>query len=211
MKNKRAILLLSGGIDSTTLLAKLIKDGFEIVALSFDYHQKHGIELNFAKENVKKYGVKEHLVMTLDQGVFASSALVNKNIQIGTYNADSQPEGRINAYVPFRNLLFISHALSLAETMEINEIFLAINKDDSINFWDCTKDFIDKVNAISNSHSVVQVKTPFINLSKNEIVKLAQVLDVDLNKTITCYQPEGINECGVCLSCITKHKAMQNA
>ncbi len=208
--NKTAILLLSGGIDSTTLLAKLSSENYEIVAVSFHYGQKHGIELNYAKRNAKKYGVKNHHFIELDNILFKSSALINQDIDIATYDNSTLPEGQVNAYVPFRNLVFISTALSLAESMKINEVYLAFNADDNSNFWDCRMDFVKKLNAIASLNTSIQIKTPFINLSKHEIVKLAQQLNVNLNDTITCYQPIEGQECGVCLSCITKQKAFEN-
>lgn len=211
MGNKRAILLLSGGIDSTTLLAKLSSENYEVIAVSFHYGQKHGIELNYAKRNAEKYGVKYHQIIELDKILFNSSALVNQEIDITTYENDELPEGQVNAYVPFRNLLFISTALSLAESMKIDEVFLAFNSDDNANFWDCRTDFVEKINTITTSNTSIQIKTPFINLSKTEIVKLARKLNVDLNNTITCYQPNETTECGVCLSCVTKQKAIENA
>lgn len=211
MANKRAILLLSGGIDSTTLLAKLSSENYDVIAISFNYGQKHEIELNYAKKNAEKYGVKEHYIIKLDKTLFQSSALVNRGTHIATYENAKLPEGQVNAYVPFRNLLFISTALSLAETMKINEVYLAFNSDDNTNFWDCRTDFIEKINAIATSNTSIQIKTPFINLSKKEVVKLARQLNVDLSNTITCYQPNKANECGVCLSCLTKQKAIENA
>lgn len=211
MGNKRVILLLSGGIDSTTLLAKLSSENYEVIAVSFHYGQKHGIELNYAKRNAEKYGVKYHQIIELDKILFNSSALVNQEIDITTYENDELPEGQVNAYVPFRNLLFISTALSLAESMKIDEVFLAFNSDDNANFWDCRNDFVEKINAIATSNTSIQIKTPFINLSKTEIVKLARQLNVDLNNTITCYQPIEATECGICLSCVTKQKAIENA
>jgi len=211
MENKRAILLLSGGIDSTTLLAKLSYENYEVIAVSFHYGQKHGVELNYAKKNAEKYGVKYHHIIELDKILFNSSALVNKEIDITTYENDELPKGQINAYVPYRNLLFISTALSLAESMKIDEVFLAFNRDDNANFWDCRTDFVEKINAIATSNTSIQIKTPFINLSKTEVVKLARQFCVDLNNTITCYQPYEATECGVCLSCLTKQKAIENA
>ncbi|MFY7938266.1 MAG: 7-cyano-7-deazaguanine synthase QueC [Flavobacterium sp.] len=211
MGNKQAILLLSGGIDSTTLLAKLSNENYEVVAVSFLYAQKHQIELNYAKNNAEKYGVKKHHIIELDKTLFKSSALVNSEIDITTYENNELPEGLVNAYVPFRNLLFISTALSLAETMKVNDVYLAFNSDDNANFWDCRTDFVEKINAIATSNTSIQIKTPFINLSKTEIVKLARQLNVDLNNTITCYQPNEAIECGVCLSCVTKQKAIKNA
>lgn len=211
MGNKRAILLLSGGIDSTTLLAKLSSENYEVIAVSFHYGQKHRIELNYTKKNAEKYGVKYHQIIELDKILFNSSALVNQEIDITTYKNDELPDGQVNAYVPFRNLLFISIALSLAESMKIDEVFLAVNSDDNANFWDCRTDFVEKINAIATSNTSILIKTPFINLSKTEIVKLARKLNVDLNNTITCYQPNETTECGVCLSCVTKQKAIENA
>lgn len=210
MGNKQVILLLSGGIDSTTLLAKLSNENYEVVAVSFHYGQKHEIELNYAKKNAEKYGVKKHHIIELDKSLFNSSALVNREIGIETYENSELPEGQVNAYVPFRNLLFISTALSLAETMKINEVYLAFNNDDNANFWDCRTDFVEKINAIATSNTLIQIKTPFINLSKTEVVKLARQLNVDLKDTITCYQPNEATECGVCLSCLTKLKALEN-
>ena len=211
MENKRAILLLSGGIDSTTLLSKLSSDGYEIVAVSFHYGQKHEIEINYSKKNAEKYGVKKHHIIELDKLLFKSSALVNREIDIATYENNELPEGQVDAYVPFRNLLFISTALSLAESFNINEIYLAFNSDDKANFWDCRTEFVERVNAITSLNTSIQIKTPFINLSKTEVVKLARQLNVDLNNTITCYQPNESTECGVCLSCVTKQKALKNA
>ncbi len=210
MGNKRAILLLSGGIDSTTLLAKLASEKYEVIAVSFYYGQKHGIELNYAKKNAEKYGVSYHQIIELDKILFNSSALVNQEIDITTYENVVLPEGQVNAYVPFRNLLFISTALSLAESMKIDEVFLAFNSDDNANFWDCGTDFVEKINAIATLNTSIQIKTPFINLSKTEVVKLARQFKVDLNNTITCYQPNEATECGVCLSCLTKQKALEN-
>jgi 7-cyano-7-deazaguanine synthase len=209
MVNKQAILLLSGGIDSTTLLAKLSNENYEVIAISFLYGQKHFIELKYARKNAEKYGVKKHHIIELDHTLFNSSALVNREIDISTYRNNELPEGQVNAYVPFRNLLFISTALSLAQTMNINEVFLAFNSDDNANFWDCRTEFIKKINAIATSNSSIEIKTPFINFSKTEVIKLARQLNVDLNDTITCYQPIDGIECKSCLSCLSKQKAIK--
>ena len=210
MENKRALLLLSGGIDSTTLLAKLSNEYYKVIAISFDYGQKHEIELNYAKKNAEKYGVEKHHIIELDKILFQSSALVNREISIASYKKNEHVEGNVNAYVPFRNLLFISTALSLAETLKLNEVYLAFNSDDNANFWDCRTDFVEKINAIATSNTSIQIKTPFINFSKTEVIKLAHQFHVDLKNTITCYQPIEETECGICLSCITKQKALEN-
>lgn len=201
MESKRAILLLSGGIDSTTLMAKLAEEDYEITALSFLYGQKHQIELEFARINAIKYGVSDHRIMELNTQQFEKSALVNEGKKISTYENIDLPSGEVNVYVPFRNLVFLGHALSLAETMEIREVFVAFNKDDSVNFWDCRVDFIRLMNAVASQGSGIEIKAPFINLSKTEVVSLAQKLRVSLDQTISCYQPEGNKACGICLSC----------
>ena len=210
MENKQAILLLSGGIDSTTLLAKLSSENYEVVAVSFHYGQKHEIELNYAKKNARKYNVATHEILKLDEKLFASSALVNSEIDISTHKNGELPTGQVNAYVPYRNLIFISTSLSLAESKGINEVYLAFNNDDQKNYWDCSVDFVQRINSISGTTNSIQIKTPFIQKSKSEIVQLAQDFNVDLKDTITCYQPKGRNECGECLSCISKQKAIQN-
>ena len=210
MENKRALLLLSGGIDSTTLLAKLSNEYYKVIAISFDYGQKREIEWSCAKKSAERYGVEKHHIIELDKILFQSSALVNREISIASYKKNEHVEGNVNAYVPFRNLLFISTALSLAETLKLNEVYLAFNSDDNANFWDCRTDFVEKINAIATSNTSIQIKTPFINFSKTEVIKLAHQLNVDLKNTITCYQPIEENECGICLSCITKQKALEN-
>lgn len=206
--NKTVILLLSGGIDSSVLLAKLTNEGYSVMALSFDYGQKHRIELTFAKGNAMKYGVKSHKIITLDSQLFKSSALVNAEMAVSSYESTDLPLGNVNTYVPFRNLMFISTALSLAENLNIHEIYIAVNKDDHNNFWDCKKDFIKHINQIAKLNTAIQIHTPFIDLTKKEIIRLAKQLDVNLAETITCYQPNGKKECGQCLSCRTKQNAM---
>ena len=209
MKNKQAILLLSGGIDSTTLLAKLATEGLDVIALSFNYGQKHCVELEFAKINAQKYGVKHHRIINLDNCFFDSSALINQEIDVSTYKSQILPTGKVNAYIPYRNLVFTSIALSFAENIGVEEIYLAFNKDDSKNFWDCKNDFIDYLNRISNLNNAIKVKTPFIDLTKKEVIALAKKLNVSIESTITCYQPNGTTECGYCLSCVTKKLALK--
>lgn len=207
MEKSKVILLLSGGIDSTTLLAKLKEENKEVLAISFFYDQKHAIELEFAKDNAEKYNVIKHKIIQLDRQLFSSSALVNGNKDLSTYEDGEKPEGQENAYVPYRNLVFLSMALSLAESYKINNIYVAFNNDDCINFWDCTSAFLTQLNAISE-HSKIEIHAPLVNLTKKEVVQLAKKLDVDLNKTISCYQPTNYMECGVCLSCQVKKVAL---
>lgn len=208
MENRRAVLLLSGGIDSTTLLAKLIHEGYDVFALSFDYGQKHGIELEFARANAKKYNVSLHKTVTLNREMFESSALVSQNIKVSSVHEEQIPKGEVNAYVPFRNLIFISIALAWAENLGVQELFMGFNKDDFENFWDCRGSFIDNLNQAIKFSGDFKVKAPFSQLTKKEVVMLARKLDVDICHTLTCYQPKGTVECGECLSCIVKKKSI---
>ena len=206
---KQALLLLSGGIDSATLLAKLKSEGYQITALSFHYGQKHSVELNYAKELANKYEVKEHLILDIPIESFSGSALVNKTINPTKFNDyKNLPTDEVNYYFPFRNIIFLSFALSIAESRNIHEIFIAVNKEDAINYWDCSVEFIEKMNIISKMNTSISIESPFINLSKKEVVLLGKNLGVDFNQTISCYQPIDGVECGSCLSCIIKKEAL---
>lgn len=206
---KQALLLLSGGIDSATLLAKLNSEVYQITALSFNYGQKHSVELNYAKELANKYEVKEHLILDIPNESFSGSALVNKTINPTKFNDyKNLPTEEVNSYVPFRNIIFLSFALSIAESRNIHEIFIAVNKEDAINYWDCSVEFIEKMNLISKMNTSISIESPFINLSKKEVVFLGKNLGVDFNQTISCYQPIDGVECGSCLSCIIKKEAL---
>ena len=107
-----------------------------------------------------------------------------------------------------RNIIFLSFALSIAESRNIHEIFIAVNKEDAINYWDCSVEFIEKMNIISKMNTSISIESPFINLSKKEVVLLGKNLGVDFNQTISCYQPIDGVECGSCLSCIIKKEAL---
>ena len=205
---KKALLLLSGGIDSATLLAKLYDEKYETYALSFNYGQKHSVELDYAIQLGKDYALKEHIILDLPNESFISSALINKELKPNEFNTvDDLVSGFVNSYVPFRNMIFLSFALSIAESNNIDQIFVGFNKDDSINYWDCKENFINHINIISGLNTTIKIKSPFINLSKKEVVLLGKSLGVDYDNTISCYQPIGNVECGCCLSCVIKKEA----
>lgn len=208
MENKKAVLLLSGGIDSTTLLAQLTSEGYSILALSFDYGQKHRYELELAKKNAALYRVVEHKIVAIAPELFKSSALVNKDHQLSTYAEKIVPETQVNAYVPFRNLLFLSMALSLAESSKSRAVYGAFNKDDGLHYWDCSKQFISNVSAIARQNSDIEIVAPFLELTKKEIIELSISLKVDLTQTVSCYQPINDKECGSCFSCRSKKIAL---
>lgn len=197
MENKKIILLLSGGIDSTTLLAKLSNENYQIIAITFSYGQFYNIEIEYAKSNAQKYKVVQHNVVELDNSFFQLSVM------------PSIQKDENKNYIPFRNMIFIALALNLAESIGVTEVYLACNREDS-QYWDCKENFIQKINEIAYLNTNIEIKTPFINVSKSDIIKLAQFLKVDLTQTITCYHPIDGVECGVCQSCIIKQKALRN-
>jgi 7-cyano-7-deazaguanine synthase len=205
----RVILLLSGGIDSTTLLAKLTAEKHEVVAISYRYEQKNEIELAFAKKNANMYEVELHKVINLESSLFGTSALINSDLKIATFDTEETPLGDVDTYVPFRNMIFLSIALSIAESMNINKVYIAINADDKRNYWDCNALFFEYLNKIAAINSDIKIITPFIEMSKVDVILLSKKLNVNINDTITCYNPKDDHECGECLSCTTKRLALK--
>ena len=209
MKNEAAILLLSGGIDSTTLLAKLSMEGKRVFAISFDYGQRNLIELQYAKANALKYNVVEHKTITIDNSAFrVKSSLTNHCMPVTKYSPAE--EGVIREYVPSRNLIFLSYALSYAETIGCNSLYVGFNKDDSKHFPDCTSAFVEQINLLTSLTGTMggelKVYAPFIYYTKGEIIKMARDLNVEIGDTISCYNPNGASECGKCYSCFAKNK-----
>ncbi len=205
---KKAIILLSGGIDSSTLLAKIASEKYEITALSFLYNQKNNIEIEYAKNNAKKYNVAKHFIFDLPQYSFKKSSLVNRDIPVSKFKYKDGKSQKFNSYVPFRNMIFLSFALSIAEMLNIKKIFFAINLDDVRNYWDCTQDFVNRINDLSQLNSSIEIAAPFIELTKKDIIILANKLKVNLSDTISCYAPIKGKECGECLSCKIKKDAI---
>jgi 7-cyano-7-deazaguanine synthase len=208
MRNDAVILLLSGGIDSTTLLAKLSMEGKRVYAISFDYGQRNLIELQYAKVNALKYNVVEHKTVNIDNSAFMTkSSLTNHTMPVTKFS--STEEGVISEYVPSRNLIFLSFALSYAETIGCDSLYVGFNKDDSKHFPDCTPAFVEQINLLTNvtgtRNEDLKVYAPFIYYTKKEIIKMARDLNVEIGDTISCYNPSGANECGKCYSCSAKY------
>jgi 7-cyano-7-deazaguanine synthase len=215
MKSTEVVLLLSGGIDSTTLLAKLHQEEKQIHALSFDYGQRHKIEIEYAKRNAKRYGVKKHYIIQIDAKAIAEvSSLTNYAFDPEKYIDNPPPDHPSSVYVPGRNLIMISHAASYAEANKLNEIYFAVNNDDAIRFPDCSKPFVSALNqfwqCVPNTRHLNLV-TPFIDFSKAEVISLSMKLKVDISQTLSCYNPISNNECCTCLSCVLKKEALLRA
>ncbi|MGB5396608.1 MAG: 7-cyano-7-deazaguanine synthase QueC [Gammaproteobacteria bacterium] len=206
MRRPKAIVLLSGGLDSATVLAIAHKN-FEVVALSFDYHQRHVSELNAAREIVLSYGA-EHRVIRLDDALLGGSALTESSIDVPV-NTDANASGIPVTYVPARNTIFLAHALAVAEVAGSADIFIGVNAVDYSGYPDCRPDYIEAFAAMANlaTRAAVEgqemhIHTPLINLSKAEIIRTGTELGVDYARTVSCYQADASGSaCGECDSC----------
>ena len=217
--NRPAVVLLSGGLDSTTTLAIDINAGFEAHALSFDYGQRHKIELEAARRIAKSLRAKEHRVAKIDNNIFGGSALT-REIDV----PKSRPEHEIAqgippTYVPARNIIFLSHALAWAETLRAFDIFIGVNALDYSGYPDCRPEFIRAFENMANiatkagvEGTPFQIHTPLIAMSKAEIICKAQELHVDLALTHSCYDPRPDGRaCGQCDSCQLRRKGFREA
>ncbi len=209
--NKKAIVLLSGGLDSTTALAIAKNSGFETYALSFAYGQRHEIELQFAKKIAEKFGVKEHKIATIDLRTFGGSALT---AEIAVPKNQEILQNRIPiTYVPARNTIFLSYALAYAEVVGAFDIFIGVNAIDYSGYPDCRPEFIEtfeKLATLATAAGVenkghFKIHTPLIKLSKKEIVEEGIRNGIDYSITHSCYDPiiedNKVISCGKCDSC----------
>ena len=216
---KRAVVLLSGGIDSTTTLAIAIAEGYEAYALSFDYGQRHQIETEAARSVANSLATKEHRVAKIDLRVFGGSALTD-DLDVPKQRSDVEIGRSIPiTYVPARNTIFLAYALAWAEVIPANDIFLGVNAIDYSGYPDCRPEFIEAFETLANLGTKAgvegrrfQVHTPLIKFSKAEIIRKAVELGVDLSLTHSCYDPtpEGL-ACGECDSCVLRLKGFREA
>lgn len=217
--NKRAIVLLSGGLDSTTTLAIARVQGFELYALSFDYDQRHRIEITAARRVADSFGVKEHRVVKIDHSLFAGSALTD-TIEVPKSRSHNEISTEIPiTYVPARNTVFLALALAWAETLGITDIFIGANALDYSGYPDCRPEFIAAFEKLANlatkagAHGAkFRIHAPLIELSKADIIRRAFALKIDLSLTHSCYDPlpDG-RACGQCDSCQLRRKGFREA
>lgn len=203
---KRALVLLSGGLDSATALLQAVQNGFETSAASFHYGQRHSIELERARVLADRY-CKKHFILRLDPVLFQNTALVEGGPDVpgGRDIDDSIPV----TYVPARNILFLSHALALAESHNFDHIFIGVNALDYSGYPDCRPEFIEafeKMAALGMKRGVegrpVRIEAPLVHLGKADIVRLGARLGLDFALTSSCYSPGPAGEpCRVCDSC----------
>jgi 7-cyano-7-deazaguanine synthase len=201
----RALVLLSGGLDSATTLAVAREEQFDCFALSFSYGQRHVVELAAAAEIARRFGVLEHRVVPIDLSAFGGSALTDPSIAVPTAPTHGIPI----TYVPARNTVFLSLALAWAEVLEVRDIFIGVNAVDYSGYPDCRPEFIEAFENLANlatragvEGDQFRIRTPLIRLSKAEIIQTGVDLGVDYRGTVSCYQPNARGEaCGRCDSC----------
>lgn len=203
---KKAVVLLSGGLDSTTVLAISQSQGYECYALSFDYGQKQKSELNSAAMVASQFEATEHRVMKISLSDIGGSALTDDNIDVPNFvESDEIPV----TYVPARNTIFLSYALAWAEVLDCQNIFIGVNALDYSGYPDCRQEYIDAFEVMANlatKQSVegqkISIHTPLIKLNKAQIIQLGLSLGVDYKNTTSCYQANDKGEaCGVCDAC----------
>jgi 7-cyano-7-deazaguanine synthase len=212
---KRAVVLLSGGIDSAITLAIAIAECYEVYALTFDYGQRHQIETDAARRVAHSMGAKEHRMAKIDLRVFGGSALTD-DIDVPKRRQEIAHSIPIT-YVPARNTIFLSYALAWAEVIGADDIFLGVNAIDYSGYPDCRPEFIEAFRTLANLGTKAgiegrrfQIHTPLIKFSKADIIKKAIELGVDLSLTHSCYDPtpEGL-ACGECDSCLLRLKGFR--
>jgi 7-cyano-7-deazaguanine synthase len=211
----KAVVLLSGGLDSTTVLAIASTLGYETYALSFSYGQRHSWELECARKVAANSGVKDHRVAEIDLRVFGGSALT-ADISIPKGRSLEEMSGKIPVtYVPARNTIFLSFALAWAEVLGSSDIFIGVNALDYSGYPDCRPEFIEAFERLAKlatkagveGRQNLKVHTPLISLSKAEIVRRGRELGVDYGLTSSCYDPSPTGQpCGACDSCLLRQK-----
>jgi len=202
---RKAVVLLSGGLDSATVLAIARDQGYECYALSFDYGQRHKLELAAAEQVAITLQASQHRTMRVDLTQIGGSALTDNQIEVPLTSSGGIPV----TYVPARNIIFMSLALAYAETIEAYDLFIGVNAIDYSGYPDCRPEFIQSFAQMANLGTKAGVEgrtftihTPLITLSKADIIKRGKQLGVDYALTMSCYQPDiHGNSCGVCDSC----------
>jgi 7-cyano-7-deazaguanine synthase len=212
---KRAVVLLSGGLDSATVLAIARSQGYELYALSFSYGQRHIWELQAAARVAESIGVAKHRTATIDLRIFGGSALTDDiDVPKGRSN-DAMSRGIPITYVPARNTIFLSFALAWAEVLGSSDIFIGVNALDYSGYPDCRPEFIEAFETMANlatkagveGRQALKIHTPLIAMSKAEIIQKGIELGVDYSLTSSCYDPSATGEpCGECDSCLLRQK-----
>jgi len=214
-EQKKAVVLLSGGLDSATALACARSDGFLCYALSFDYGQRHRAELDAAQRVAQTLAVEQHRTLSLDLGVLGGSALTDMSIAV----PEQASEGIPVTYVPARNTIFLSFALAWAEILQADDIYIGVNAVDYSGYPDCRPEYIKAYETMANLATKAGVEghkmhihTPLIDMSKADIIRLGSEKGVNYAQTVSCYaaDPQG-KACGLCDSCRLRAKGFEEA
>ena len=219
MKNNRqAIVLSSGGLDSTTVMAMAMDQGFDVYSLSFDYGQRHSFELAAAKSIAQIFDVKKHLVNKIDLRLIGGSALTD---YIDVPDFEEIDQGKIPVtYVPARNTIFLSYALAWAEVLDCPDIFIGVNAIDYSGYPDCRPEYIEAFEYMANlalkatieNKMRIRIHAPLIEMNKADIIRKGIALGVDYGLTHSCYNPSGKGlACGKCDSCVLRKKGFSDA
>ena len=220
MTQPRAVILLSGGLDSATTLAIARAEGYVTHALSFAYGQRHVVELEASKRVAAHLNAAEHRLIPLQADAFAGSALTDANIAVPKDRSDAAIAGGIPVtYVPARNTIFLAYALGYAEVIGANAIFIGVNAVDYSGYPDCRPEFIEAFEHMANlataasaGGALLRIHTPLIHLTKAEIIRQGTTLGVDYSQTLSCYDPTpGGLACGHCDSCQLRRKGFADA
>jgi 7-cyano-7-deazaguanine synthase len=215
MAATRAVVLLSGGLDSTTTLALALRQGFEVHGLTFRYGQRHEAEIAAATRIAGQFRIKEHVIVPLDLRVFGGSALTGDLAVPKERTIEEIGQGIPVTYVPARNTIFLSLALAWAEVLQANDIFLGVNALDYSGYPDCRAEYIEAYQRMANLATKAAVEgrqrltihTPLIHMSKADIIRQGLELGVDYSLTCTCYDPSPKGEaCGACDACLLRLK-----
>ncbi|WP_205859209.1 7-cyano-7-deazaguanine synthase QueC [Pleionea sediminis] len=212
---KKAIVLLSGGLDSTTCLAVAREQGYQLFALSFSYGQKHSAELEAAKKLATDFNVKSHRIIPIDLAGFGGSALTDDSIDVPTDGTEGIPV----TYVPARNTVFLSIGLAWAEVIAADAIFAGVNAVDYSGYPDCRPEYINAFQKMADLATKAgieghgpKIETPLIDKTKVDIIRWGHQLGVDYSKTVSCYQANSDGAaCGLCDSCKIRSKAFAEA
>tara|TARA_Y100000768_G_scaffold388028_1_gene381572 strand:- start:238 stop:924 length:687 start_codon:yes stop_codon:yes gene_type:complete len=217
---KTAVILLSGGLDSTTCIAIAKDQGFDIIGLTINYGQKHIFELESAKSIARYFNIKNHSIINIDLASFGGSSLTSTNMKVPKNRRTADINDIPSTYVPARNTVFLSIALARAETINSFDIFIGVNALDYSGYPDCRPEFISEFEKLANlatkesieKKGQYKIHTPLIHLKKSEIIQKGMELNVDYSMTSSCYDPyENGNPCGSCDACELRLKGFKDA
>lgn len=220
MSKRRAVVLLSGGLDSTTVLAIAKSEGFDVYAISFNYGQRHIVELESAQRVARTLGARDHVIVAFDLRKFGGSALTGEIAVPKGRDTSEMSRGIPVTYVPARNTIFLGFALAWAETLMASDIFMGVNALDYSGYPDCRPEYIaayEKMANLATKAGVegtlhVAIHTPLIRLTKAQIIQRGLTLGVDYALTSSCYDPYPAgNPCGKCDSCLLREKGFAEA